>query len=72
MAGLSGLPVDLTIAKLLLSFFYIGYIGKSNELVPCHDRYIPYDEDTRELLLLFPDSALGMRVFSLPRFGPYE
>jgi hypothetical protein len=50
----------------------VAYTGKANELVPCHDRYVPYSDKSRDLLLLFPDPVLRLRTFSLPEFGPFD
>lgn len=50
----------------------VGFAGKTNEPVVCYDRYVPYSDESRDMLMLFPDPALGLRVFSLSEFGPYE
>ena len=50
----------------------IAYTKESGEFVPCFDRYVPADNDSREFLLLLPDPTVGLRVFSLPEFGPFE
>lgn len=50
----------------------VAYTGKADELIPCYDRYIPNNDDTRDLVLLLPDPVLGLRVFSFPEFGPYD
>lgn len=50
----------------------VGFADKSDELVVCYDRYVPHSEESRDMLMLFPDPVLGLRVFSLAEFGPYE
>jgi hypothetical protein len=50
----------------------VGFAGKSDEPVVCYDRYVPYSNESRDMLMLFPDPVLGLRVFSLAEFGPYE
>ena len=49
-----------------------AYQNKQGELVPCHDRYVSANQETRDLLLLFPDPTLGLRVYSLSEFGPFD
>jgi len=40
--------------------------------VPCYDRYIPGNPDSRDMLFLFPDKTLGLKAFSLPMFGSLD
>jgi hypothetical protein len=49
-----------------------GYYNQAKELVTCDERDIPHHVESRALRLLFPDSAVGLRVFSLAEFGPFE
>jgi hypothetical protein len=49
-----------------------AYETPEKETVVCYDRYIPLNEQSRDILLLFPDKTLGLRVFSLSDFGPFE
>jgi hypothetical protein len=50
----------------------VGYYDEAKEPVTCYDRYIPHNAESRDLLLLFPDTAVGLRVYSLAEFGPFE
>jgi hypothetical protein len=50
----------------------VGFTDKSDKLAVCYDRYVPHSTDSRDMLMLFPDPILGLRVFSLAEFGPYE
>lgn len=50
----------------------VGYTDAQKELIPCYDRYISSNPDARDILLLFPDSTTGLKVYSLSEFGPFE
>ena len=50
----------------------VAYANEKKETVVCYDRYIPVNEDSRYILFLLPDPTLGLRVFSLSEFGPFE
>ena len=50
----------------------VAYQDPKGALVPCYDRYIPHNVDSRDFLLLFPDPVAGLKVFSLSEFGPFE
>lgn len=52
--------------------FLVAYTDKADNLIPCHDRYIPDNVNTRDLLLLLPDPVAGMRVVSFQEYGPFE
>lgn len=49
-----------------------GYQNEARELVPCYDRYVPINTESRDFLMLFPDPVVGLRVYSLAEFGPFE
>lgn len=49
-----------------------AYEDEKKKPVVCYDRYIPVNEDSRDILFLLPDPTLGLRVFSLSEFGPFE
>jgi hypothetical protein len=49
-----------------------AYVDPDKKIVPCYDRYVPANPESRDLLLLFPDPKLGLKVFSLPMFGEME
>ena len=50
----------------------VAYADQDQKIVPCFDRYIPGNPDSRDMLFLFPDPTLGLKVFSLPMFGEIE
>jgi hypothetical protein len=50
----------------------VAFLDPNKKTVPCYDRYIPGNSDSRDLLLLLPDPTLGLKVFSLPVFGEVE
>lgn len=49
-----------------------AYSDTKNELVPCYDRYVSSNQEARDIILLLPDPAAGLKVFSLSEFGPFE
>ncbi|MCP5532123.1 MAG: hypothetical protein H7A48_03015 [Akkermansiaceae bacterium] len=49
-----------------------AYANGEKELVPCYDRYVSSNLETRDIVFLLPDSTLGLKVFSLSEFGPFE
>jgi hypothetical protein len=49
-----------------------AYETPEKKTVVCYDRYVPVNEHSRDILFLLPDKTLGIRVFSLAEFGPYE
>jgi hypothetical protein len=49
-----------------------AYETAEKETVVCYDRYIPVSKESRDILFLLPDPTLGLRVFSLSEFGPFE
>jgi hypothetical protein len=50
----------------------VAYPDANKNPVPCYDRYIPGNPDSRDMLFLFPDPTTGLKVFSLPMFGELE
>jgi len=50
----------------------VAYEDAGNKIVPCYDRYIQGNPDSRDLLFLIPDQKLGLKVFSLPIFGEFD
>lgn len=50
----------------------VAYMGEDKKPVPCYDRYIPGNPDSRDFMFLFPDPKRGLKVFSLPMFGDLE
>jgi len=50
----------------------VAYPDPNKKPVPCYDRYIPGNPDSRDMVFLFPDPTLGLKVFSLPMFGEME
>lgn len=49
-----------------------AYTNAEKELVPCFDRYVSSNRETRDIVFLLPDPTLGLKVFSLSEFGPFE
>ena len=49
-----------------------AYSDSNKELVPCYDRYVSSNEEARDIILLLPDPTLGLKVFSLSEFGPFN
>lgn len=50
----------------------VAYLDSERKAVPCFDRYISGDPNSRDMVFLFPDSTLGFKVFSLPMFGELD
>jgi hypothetical protein len=50
----------------------VAYEDEKRQPVPCYDRYVQGNPDSRDLLFLLPDPTLGIKVFSLPIFGALD
>lgn len=50
----------------------IAYLDKDKKVVPCYDRLISANPNTRKFILLFPDQDTGLRAMTLTEFGPFE
>ncbi len=50
----------------------IGHLDDNQKIVPCYDRFVSSNANTRKFILLFPDQQLGLRAMSLSEFGPFE
>lgn len=50
----------------------LGYQDSGDKIVPCYDRYLQGNPDSRDMLFLLPDKSLGLKVFSLPMFGDLD
>ena len=50
----------------------VAYPDANKKPVPCYDRYIAGNPDSRDLMFLLPDPTLDLKVFSLPMFGEME
>lgn len=50
----------------------VAYAEEKEKLVPCYDRYVSSNQDARDIIFLLPDPTLGLKVFSLSEFGPFE
>jgi hypothetical protein len=50
----------------------VAYEDAEKKIVPCYDRYLQGNADSRDLLFLIPDPTLGFKVFSLPMFGELD
>ena len=47
----------------------VAYEDADRKPVPCYDRYVQGNPDSRDLLFLIPEQSVGLKVFSLPIFG---
>jgi hypothetical protein len=50
----------------------IAYLDKDKNVVPCYDRFVSANPNTRKFILLFPDPNTGLRAISLSEFDPIE
>jgi hypothetical protein len=50
----------------------IGHLDKDKSVIPCYDRFVSSNPNTRKFILLFPDPDTGLRAMSLSEFGPFE
>ncbi len=50
----------------------VAYEDEERKPVPCYDRYVQGNPDSRDLLFLLPDQSVGIKVFSLPIFGSFD
>lgn len=50
----------------------VAYEDANKKPVPCYDRYVQSNPDSRDLLFLIPDASLGLKTFSLPIFGSFD
>jgi hypothetical protein len=50
----------------------VAHLDKDQKIVPCYDRFVSSNPQTRKFILLFPDPKTGLRAMSLSEFGPFE
>lgn len=50
----------------------VAHLDKDQKIVPCYDRFISSNPQTRKFILLLPDPKTGLRAMSLSEFGPFE
>jgi hypothetical protein len=50
----------------------VAHFDKDQKIVPCYDRFVSSNPQTRKFILLFPDPKTGLRAMSLSEFGPFE
>jgi len=50
----------------------VAYADEQKQLVPCYDRYVASNDDARDLIFLLPYPTLGLKIFSLSEYGPFE
>lgn len=50
----------------------VAYEDADRKPVPCYDRYVQGNPDSRDLLFLIPDQSVGLKVFTLPIFGDFN
>ncbi|MFM7182125.1 MAG: hypothetical protein ACKO2G_11765 [Verrucomicrobiales bacterium] len=46
----------------------IGHLDKDKKIIPCYDRFVSSDPETRKFVLLFPDPDTGLRAMTLSEF----
>jgi hypothetical protein len=50
----------------------VSFLGEAGGSKLAYDRQVPANPDSREMVFLFSDKALGMKVTSLPIFGEFK
>jgi hypothetical protein len=50
----------------------IAHLDKDKKIVPCYDRFVSSNPNTRKFILLFPDPETGLRAMTFSEFGPFE
>ena len=50
----------------------IAYQDKDKNIIPCYDRLVSANPNTRKFILLLPDVNTGLRAMSLSEFDPLE
>ena len=50
----------------------VAHLDKDKKIVPCYDRFVSSNLNTRKFILLFPDPDSGLRAMTLSEFGPFE
>jgi hypothetical protein len=50
----------------------VAHLDAEQKPIPCYDRYVPNNPDSRDVLFLLNDANTGLKVFSLPIFGAFE
>jgi hypothetical protein len=50
----------------------VGHLDKDGKIVPCYDKQVSSNPQTRKFILLFPGRNGGLRSMSLSEFGPFE
>jgi hypothetical protein len=50
----------------------VSSLDAEGKPVPCHDRHVLGNPESREILFILPDKTLGMRVATIPVFGSLD
>ena len=50
----------------------IAHFDKDKNIVPCYDRFVSSNPETRKFVLLFPDADTGLRAITLSEFNPNQ
>ncbi len=50
----------------------VSYLDPAGQTVSCYDRQTSSNPNSRDMLFLVPDKALGLKVLSLPVFGSFD
>jgi hypothetical protein len=50
----------------------VSFLGEAGDSKLAYDRQVPANPDSREMVFLFSDKTLGMKVICLPIFGEFE
>ena len=48
----------------------IAHLDKDKNVIPCYDRFVSSNAETRKFVLLFPDPNTGLRAMTLSEFEP--
>ena len=49
-----------------------AYANDRKEFVPCFDRYVASNPESRDIIFLLPNQTTGLKFFSLSEFGPFD
>jgi hypothetical protein len=50
----------------------VSYLDENGKEVLCHDRHVPGNADSREMLFILTDKNLGLKIATLPIFGSLD
>jgi len=64
--------VKPTVEENAMYRMMVSYLDADGKAVPCYDRQVSSNPNSRDMLFLLPDKALGLKVVSLPIFGSLD